>query len=271
MCKRSLNARRTGVWHLGFTVQGFAVEFIQAGGGDAVAEVKVGGSLGCHAQVVVGQTAPEKRVGPIGQLLSAAFPKNGACRSNEAGPFEEACTGNNLVHALRTFSFDRLGHLPVELGGCCAGTGAEGEDVGVGEAHLCDEAQTLFKVGFGFAGKSDDYVGRDDQIGDGCAGVGYELAKAGHSAAAGHTAQLGVGAGLEGQVQMWTQASGPAPPQVKEAFGQLPRFQTAEAEAGDVGFGEEGGGQFLEIGPLGTRKVPAECPPRWTPVSTASR
>jgi len=162
------------------------------------------------------------------------------------------------VHALRTFSFSRLWHLTVESGGGRSYAGAEGEDVGVGKAHLFDEAQALFKVGLGFAGKTDYHVGSNDQVRDGCAGVGDQLAEARHSAAAGHTAQLGVRSGLQRQMQMGAETSRPALPKVEEAVGQLPWFQTAEAQAGDVGVGEDGRGQLLEIGPLAPGKVPAK-------------
>ena len=94
--------------------------------------------------------------------------------------------------------------------------------------------------------------------GDGCAGVGDQLAEARYSTAAGHTAQLGVSSGLQRQMQMGAETPRPALPEVEEAFGQLPGFQTAEAQAGDVGVGEDGRGQLLEIGALAPGEIPAE-------------
>ena len=255
----SLNACRASLWEQRFSVHGFAVKFIQECGDDAVGEVKGRGGLGRDTQVVIGQAAPEKGAKPVGQLLSAAFPQDRANGTDKSSPFHFGCVGNCQVHPSRTLSFDRLWYLSVEAGCGCAGAGAEGEYVCVGEANLFDVAQTFFKVGLRFTGKADDEIGGDDKIGDGYAGAGHEFTEAVDGTAAGHAAQLGVGAGLEWQVQMGAEPTGPALPEVKEAVGQFPGLETAEAQAGDVGMGEDGCGQLLEIGAPAPLQVPAVC------------
>ena len=213
--------------------------------------------MGHDAQVVVGQSGPEKSAGLVGELLAGALPQDGAGGPKESHPLAPSGAGRELVHPPRTFLLDRLGHVAVERGRGCAGACAEGENVGVGETHLLDETQSFFKVGLRLAGKADDQICRDGQVGDGGAGIGYQPAKAGDCAAPGHAPQLGVGTGLQREVQVRAQAIGPALPQVEEAVGQLPGFEAAEPQAGDVGLGENSGRQLLEVGAAGARQVPA--------------
>ena len=172
-------------------------------------------------------------------------------------PLQLAGARGDLVHAPGALLLARFRYLAVKICRGGAGAGAEGENVCVGKTHFLDETQPLFKVGVSFPRETDDQIGCNDQIGDGCAGVGDQLAETGNGAAPGHAAQLGVGAGLQRQVQVRAQPFRPTLPQVKEAVGQLPWLEAAEAEAGNVGIGEDGGSQLFEIGTGAAGQIPS--------------
>ena len=58
-------------------------------------------------------------------------------------------------------------------------------------------------------------------------------------------------------MQVGAEPAGPAGPQVKKAVGQFPRFEAAQAQAGDVGVREDGFDQVLEVAGFGLRQVAA--------------
>ena len=74
--------------------------------------------------------------------------------------------------------------------------------MGMGKTHLRDKGQPFLKINRRFAGKANDQVGGDDQVGDRLPRRLHQLAKAGRGTAPGHLAQLFVGSGLQGQMQM---------------------------------------------------------------------
>lgn len=226
-------------------------EEIVVGGkaGDAQAERAIGGvrAFELDGEKVVGQGGGAALGGELGRGVEGEGGQGLAeeLAAVRAGFFlaEAAETGHALVEER-----GGDGRLAMEGLGRGSGTGREGEEVEIAEGKLTEQGEGLVEFAVGFAGEADENVGAEGEGGPGGLEQSLDLGPVVPGAvAAVHTAEQGVGAGLEGQMGVAGQARAAEVGQKGDQSGiPVHGLDGAEAEQGQGGLVEdatEQGGQ----------------------------